>query len=260
MNRRKRSSLTWRAAHGSPGVSGGAVSAFCFAQLALIAALLVPTQASAQASAQAGQHSMLMQRRSFTNLMEEAARPKNEPVRRAHVQKEPEAMPFHIINYRLLPAVGNFAASGFMGDVSDVRLAGAYGGTRTPGFPCLQVKYAAMGEAGWAGVMWQNPANNWGTVDGGYNLSKARKLSFWARGDKGGEMVEFILGGASSVFPDSDGLTTGDLKLTLQWKHYLLDVSNANLSYISSGFGFVLKQPDHPAGCTFYLDEVCYTE
>jgi hypothetical protein len=147
-----------------------------------------------------------------------------------------------------------------MGDVSDIRLSGAYEKTRTPGFPCLQVKYAALGEAGWAGVMWQNPANNWGTVDGGYNLKRAKKLSFWARGAKGGEIIEFILGGASSVFPDSDALTTGDIRLTAEWKHYLLDVSQANLSYISSGFGFVLKQPQHPTGCTFYLDEVCYTE
>ena len=222
-------------------------------------ALVFGLAAATCAPAQVGQ-SVLMQRRAFTNLVEEAPRPKNEPVRRAYSQKAPVAMPFHIINYRLLPAVDNFAASGFMGDVSDIRLAGAYTGTRTPGFPCLQVKYAAEGEAGWAGVMWQNPANNWGTVDGGYNLSKAKKLSFWARGDKGGEIVEFILGGASSVFPDSDGLTTGDIKLTTEWKHYMLDVSKANLSYISSGFGFVLKQPQHPTGCTFYLDEVCYTE
>lgn len=213
-----------------------------------------------RAPAQSQQSTVLMQRRAFTNLLEQAPRPKKEQARRAHVDRAPVELPFHIINYRLLPAVDNFAASGFMGDVSDIRLAGAYAGTRTPGYPCLQVKYAAMGEAGWAGVMWQNPANNWGTVDGGYNLKNAKKLSFWAKGSKGGEVVEFILGGASSVFPDSDGLTTGEIKLTPQWKRYVLDVSNANLSYISSGFGFVLKQPQHPNGCTFYLDEVCYAE
>jgi hypothetical protein len=211
-----------------------------------------------RASAEVGSHPLLMQRRAFTNLVEEASRPTKEPVRRAYAEKAPVEMPFHIINYRLLPAVDNFAASGFMGDVSDVRLGGSYEGTRTAGFPCLRVKYAAVGEAGWAGVMWQNPANNWGTVDGGYNLSRARKLSFWAKGDKGGEVVEFILGGASSVFPDSDGVTTGDIKLTSTWTRYELDLSAANLSYISSGFGFVVKQPLHPKGCTFYLDEVCY--
>lgn len=213
---------------------------------------------AAPAPAEEAAHPVLMQRKAYTNVMEEAARPKKEPVRRAHEDKPPVDMPFHIINYRLLPAVDNFAASGFMGDVSDVRLGGSYEGTRTAGFPCLRVKYAAVGEAGWAGVMWQNPANNWGTVDGGYNLSKAKKLSFWAKGDKGGEVVEFIMGGASSVFPDSDGVTTGDIKLTPTWTHYELDLSGANLSYISSGFGFVLKQPLHPRGCTFYLDEVCY--
>ncbi len=210
--------------------------------------------------AQTNTYPLLMQRRSFTNVAEAAARPVKEPVRRARADKPPVAMPFHIINYRLLPAVANFAASGFMGDVSDVRLAGSYEGTRSEGFPCLMVKYAALGEAGWAGVMWQNPANNWGTVDGGYNLSRAKRLSFWARGDKGGETVEIIVGGASSVFPDSDGLTTGDIRLRTEWTHYLLDVSKANMSYIASGFGFLVKQDHAPEGCVFYLDEVCYTE
>ncbi len=214
--------------------------------------------AAAGASAQVRGHAMLMQRRAFTNVVESVSRPKREPVRRAHAEKPPVQMPFYILNYRLLPAVDHFAASGFMGDVSDVRLSGAYEGTRDKGYPCLKIKYAGLGEAGWAGVMWQNPANNWGTVDGGYNLTRAKRLGFWARGEKGGEMVEIVIGGASSVFPDSDGLTTGDIRLTSEWKQYLLDLSSADLSYISCGFGFILKQPNHLSGCTIYLDDVRY--
>ncbi|OQA23741.1 MAG: hypothetical protein BWY59_02542 [Verrucomicrobia bacterium ADurb.Bin345] len=202
----------------------------------------------------------MMQRKLSATDAEEVSRPVKETSRRRHMKKPPMAMPFHIINYRLLPAVENFAASGFMGDVSDVRLAGSYEGTREEGFPCLRVKYAALGEAGWAGVMWQNPANNWGTVDGGYNLGRAKRLSFWARGERGGEVVEFIVGGASAVFPDSDGLTTGDVTLRTDWTHYHFDLSQADLSYISSGFGFVIKQDENPRGCTFFLDEVRYQE
>ncbi|NCC50681.1 MAG: hypothetical protein EOM20_05635 [Spartobacteria bacterium] len=201
-----------------------------------------------------------MQRRASTNLVEAAPRPVRAPTRRAHMKKPPVEMPFYIVNYRLLPAVDNFAASGFMGDVSDVRLGGSYVGTREEGFPCLRVRYAALGEAGWAGLMWQNPANNWGTVEGGYNLTRAKVLSFWARGAKGGEVVEFILGGASSVFPDSDGLTTGDVTLRPEWTRYFFDLSQADLNYISSGFGFVIKQDTNPMGCTFFLDEVQYQE
>ena len=70
---------------------------------------------------------------------------------------------------------------------------------------------------GWAGVAWQNPANNWGEFDGGYNLTKAKKLSFWARGDKGGEIVEFKLGGTAANYPDSENLTTGALTLKNEW-------------------------------------------
>lgn len=223
--------------------------------LALFAALAA-TASFAQPPRKAG----LMQRRSLTNAFEAAARPVRAPVRQAHKLKPPVEMPFYILNYRMLPAVENFSASGFMGDISDVRLAGSYAGTREEGFPCLRVRYAALGEAGWAGVMWQNPANNWGTVDGGYNLSRAKSLSFWARGERGGEVVEIIVGGASSVFPDSDGVTTGDITLSGEWIRYIFDLSKTDLSYISSGFGFVLKQDRNPSGCTFYLDEVRYQE
>ncbi len=227
-------------------------TAGCFVIFFLLASLI----RNANAESRTG----MMQRRSGTGVVESVSRPTRLPARRAYQKKPPVEMPFYILNYRMLPAVDNFAASGFMGDVSDIRLAGSYEGTREEGFPCLRVRYAALGEAGWAGVMWQNPANNWGTVDGGYNLTRAKALSFWARGEKGGEVVEFILGGASAVFPDSDGLTTGDVTLRREWTRYFFDLSKANLSYISSGFGFVIKQDQNQLGCTFFLDEVKYQE
>ena len=80
------------------------------------------------------------------------------------------------------------------------------------------------------------------------------------RGEKGGEIVEFKLGGTASNYPDSDNLSTGDLTLTDKWQQYELDLTSAELFYISAGFGFVCKQDMNPAGCTFYLDDIKYDQ
>ena len=169
-------------------------------------------------------------------------------------------VPFFVYNNGLVPAVRNFAPSGYMGDVSDLRVMGGYTNTHQEGVACLKVSYASGGEMGWAGMVWQNPANNWGEIDGGYNLSSAKRLTFWARGEKGGEVVEFKLGGMASQHPDSDSVSTGDVVLKNEWTEYTLDLKAANLMYISAGFGFVLKQEANAGGCTFFLDDVRYDE
>ncbi|MFH0880365.1 MAG: hypothetical protein V2A34_11685 [Lentisphaerota bacterium] len=169
-----------------------------------------------------------------------------------------EPMPFYVYNNSVFPPVKNFSPSGYMGDIADLKLSGAYKNLHQEGYPCLKVTYLAEGHQGWAGVGWQNPANNWGEFDGGYNLSNAKLLSFWARGEKGGEIVEFKLGGTAANYPDSENLTTGPLTLQNVWTQYALDLSQADLFYISAGFGMVVKQDSNPNGCTFYIDDVKY--
>ena len=188
--------------------------------------------------------------------------PKSTPVtmKKKFELKTPEAMPFYVFNNAVFPPVKNFALSGYMGDVADVRISGSYSNLHVEGYPTLKVVYGGEGLMGWGGVVWQNPANNWGEFDGGYNLTKAKKLSFWARGDKGGEIVEFKIGGTAANYPDSDNLSSGDITLSDRWTRYALDLSRADLAYISAGFGFVLKQDMNPDGCTFYIDDVRYEE
>jgi hypothetical protein len=188
--------------------------------------------------------------------------PKTSPVKIKDptIAREPQGVPFYVYNNAVTPAVKNFAPSGYMGDVSDLRVMGAYTNLHTEGVACLKITYMAAGEMGWAGLIWQNPANNWGEMDGGYNISKAQRLTFWARGAKGGEVIEFKLGGMASKHPDSDSVSTGDVVLKPEWTQYTLDLKAANLMYISGGFGFVLKQERNTEGCTFYLDDIRYDE
>jgi hypothetical protein len=181
-----------------------------------------------------------------------------QPEKRVKIEKQPVAMPFHVFNNSIYPPVKNFAPSGYMGDIPDVKITGSYKVVLQEGYPALKIAYSATGPSGWSGVMWQNPPNNWGELDGGYNLTSAKKLSFWARGDKGGEIVEFKLGGTLSNYPDSANLSTGDITLANEWTEYTLDLNGAELDYISAGFGFVVKQESSPEGCVFYLDNIRY--
>ncbi|MFH0953422.1 MAG: hypothetical protein V1873_03735 [Verrucomicrobiota bacterium] len=174
--------------------------------------------------------------------------------------RQPAEMPFLVYDNSAKPAIKNFSLSGYMGDVSDLQVMGSYTNLHQPGIPCLKVVYVAGGEQGWGGLVWQNPANNWGEVDAGYNLTRAKKLLFWAKGEKGGEQVQFKMGGMAASHPDSDSVTTGDVKLSGEWTQYGIDLTRATLAYISAGFAFIVTQDGNPEGCTFYLDDVRYEE
>lgn len=178
--------------------------------------------------------------------------------KKPYTQKPEVAVPFYVLNNRMLPPIMNFALSGFMGDSADLRISGGYAAMLRDGYPSLRVSYSPAGNMGWSGAVWQNPANNWGTFDGGYNLQKAKTLNFWARGEKGGEIVSFTCGGTAANYPDSDSLVTGEIQLSDNWLEYVVDLTAVDMRYISAGFGFVVKRDQNPYGCTFFLDDVRY--
>ena len=111
----------------------------------------------------------------------------------------------------------------------------------------------------WAGMYWQNPPDNWGTRKGGYNLTGAVRLVFWAKGEMGGERIEeFRTGGlgGSQTYPDTDTAIIGPVILTKEWKEYTIDLRGKDLSYISGGFAWVTNVDANPHHCTFYLDNI----
>lgn len=169
-----------------------------------------------------------------------------------------EAIPFYIFADR--SSVNNhFIPSGFMGDFGDLKV--DIGSKEDPylGDSCIKIIYNGKGAQGarWAGIMWQNPANNWGTVDKGFNLSKAQKLTFWARGLKGGERIEeFKVGGIMGEFSDTDSAAVGPVVLNKDWTQYTVDLKGKDLSYILGGFAFSTNVDVNPDGATFYLDEI----
>ena len=64
---------------------------------------------------------------------------------------------------------------------------------------CMKITYSPGPET-FAGIFWQNKPNNWGEKSG-RNFSKSgfTKLVFMAKGEKGGELVEFKIGGIDNT-------------------------------------------------------------
>ncbi|MFH1867918.1 MAG: hypothetical protein ABH843_03005 [Candidatus Omnitrophota bacterium] len=155
----------------------------------------------------------------------------------------------------------HYIPSGYMGDYSDVSIADGHQEGPYSGKTCIKVTYRPDASQGarWAGVQWQYPPNNWGEKKGGFDLTGATKLSFWARGEKGGERIEeFKIGGISGTYPDSDIASVGPTVLTKDWQRYEIDLSGKDLSYISGGFSWSSNLDVNPDGCVFYLDDIRY--
>ncbi|MFT5207481.1 MAG: hypothetical protein ACI9CF_001235 [Candidatus Omnitrophota bacterium] len=155
----------------------------------------------------------------------------------------------------------HFFPSGWMGDSADldidtVHLEGSHGGST-----CIKFAYSNKATQGarWSGVYWQNPANNWGSRPGGYDLTGATKLSFWAKGAVGGERIEeFKVGGITGEYSDSDIAGIGPVVLTTEWKQYSIDLEDLDLSSMIGGFAWAANLDNNPNGVTFFLDDIRY--
>jgi predicted small lipoprotein YifL len=155
----------------------------------------------------------------------------------------------------------HFIPSGWMGDYGDIKYNDASQDKPYSRKSCIKIIYSAQKKqgAGWAGIYWQDPANNWGNLKGGYDLTGAKKLTFWARGEKGGEVItEFKVGGISGERSDSASSSVGPISLTQDWKEYTIDLKDEDLVHMIGGFSFVISSMENPEGATFYIDEIAY--
>ncbi len=197
-------------------------------------------------------------RKPKAKLKEEAA-----AVAETEVGSKPEAPVFKgFLVYEDKTTGGNhYAPSGWMGDYTDLKLDYGYKKKPHQGLTCIRIEYNVRESqrAGWAGMFWQNPSGNWGEKKGGYNLTGAAKLTFWARGEKGNEKIKkFKVGGISGTYPDSCSVDFGPVVLGKKWRKYTINLKNRDLSYINGGFCWVAVAGDNPSGIVFYLDDIKY--
>jgi len=183
-----------------------------------------------------------------------------DPTMKAESKKQ-ENMPFYVYSDGR-SASNHYIPSGWMpnaGTGKDIKYEAASKEDPYLGDTCIKIAYKDVSGNKWAGIYWQNPANNWGTVDGGFDLSKATKFTFWARGEKGGERIEeFKVGGIMGEFSDSDVANIGPVILNKEWTQYTIDLKGKDMSYIIGGFCWATNVDVNPDGVTFYLDELKY--
>ena len=156
----------------------------------------------------------------------------------------------------------HYVPSGWMGDTAYIKFNDSYTTNPHSGSTSIKITYS-VGHEGWAGIYWQDPEGNWGQIkEGGYNLTGATNLTFWARGENGGEKIEFKVGGITGNYPDSlqPAVSSGVITLTNEWKQYSIDLTGKDLSHIIGGFAWVTNKSNNPNGATFYLDDIKYDQ
>jgi hypothetical protein len=150
---------------------------------------------------------------------------------------------------------GLYTPSGWMGEISSIAMESRSGGHLPGQTGSLEVAFKSI--RGWGGVVWQDPPNDWGTRPGGYDLSRATRLTFWARGARGGEHVTFGYGliGIDKRFHDS-ALDRLEITLGREWQRYVIELDGHDLSCIKTGFLWTVQAQPEPL--TFFLDDVRY--
>ncbi len=127
---------------------------------------------------------------------------------------------------------------------------------------CMRVRYEP-GPTGWAGQYWLNGADNWGEA-AGKDMTGYSRITFWARGEDGGERVEFKAGALNLTkqegirHKDSFRTSLGRMSLTREWRRYTIDLAGLDLSSVIGAFAWVATVEDNPAGLVFYIDDLQY--
>lgn len=144
--------------------------------------------------------------------------------------------------------------SGWMGATAALTLDGDH--TENPHDGSASIKMRYEGKYSWVGVAWQNPPNNWGDQDGGFDLTGARELELWARGEYGGEKVSLGVGllGKDTAFPDSGQTKVDNIVLTRGWQRYAVPLDKIDLTSLKTGFVVTISGRSAPV--TIYLDSI----
>jgi hypothetical protein len=152
-----------------------------------------------------------------------------------------------------------FLPSGWMGDAvggeSFVRLAEVGGGT-SPATGDRREKTlkfdVSVGPQGWAGICWQYPVNNWGERPGA-SIKGATKLTFWAEGARGGEILEFHIGITNA---DSAKATLPPTVLQTEWQKYEIELRDQELSNVVTAFAWITPSGKNSKPISFYLRDI----
>ncbi len=158
-----------------------------------------------------------------------------------------------------------FYPSGWMGKpdpwIDDRLTVADVTSTRNSGNTSLRISWKPATRNAWAGIYWLYPQSSSEVERGsdeldwkeypGRDLSGATKLTFWARGEWGGEIAEFKFGGIRAQVS-----VLGPVVLEREWRRYEIPITGGDLTRVVGGFCWVTNALQNPRGCTIYVDDV----
>ncbi len=148
---------------------------------------------------------------------------------------------------------GPWIPSGYMGTTQAIQMQLDCPTAPHSGSTCIRAQF--VDHSGWGGVLWQSPANDWGNQPGGLDLSGANTLEFYARGETGGEVVTFQVGGLEKAnFPDSFRTQKREIVLSTTWTRYRIALDGLDLSCVKTPFGWVYAS--NGQSTVFFLDDI----
>jgi hypothetical protein len=170
-----------------------------------------------------------------------------------------------------------------------VGISGSWTETKYSGATAIRCTFRNLNGRNYGGFLFQNgilrgddkaPKENFGTeANAGLNLTGATQLSFWARGESGGEVVRFFMGGIGwdttgflrrpqtpctkkvegpCPYPDSTPKAMIQSVLTREWRRYVINLRGRDLHYVLGGFGWYADAVSNPEGAVFYVDDIQY--
>lgn len=128
------------------------------------------------------------------------------------------------------------------------------------GASCIRVDVRWQ-EPFWCGLGVSCKADYWGekTKEAAFDLRRARKLVFFARGEKGEEMIDVKVAiTGDKQFGDSakEPASSGWISLGKGWQRHEVDLSRTDLSRCVIPFAFVTSKDRNGRDITFFLDEI----
>ncbi|HEY8399781.1 MAG TPA: glycoside hydrolase family 2 TIM barrel-domain containing protein [Cytophagaceae bacterium] len=161
-------------------------------------------------------------------------------------------LPFYVYKDGVNPP---YIPTAYMGDYKDLRVDAAHRQITYSGTGSIKITYD--NPAGWYGLGFVDPPDDWGDKPGGYDVSGATKFTFWAKATNENVIATFGFGliGKDKEFYDTERKSL-KVQLTNQWKKYEINVSKSDLRCIRSGFTIFGGGIGEPY--SIYIDDIMF--
>jgi len=149
-----------------------------------------------------------------------------------------------------------YVLSAYMGDYKTVSVDLNNTETVKSGETAIKIEFKGKNE--WYGLGFVDPANDWGDILGGYDISGAETFSFWAKASYNNLNAEIGFGlieeGDKPFYDSSKKLV--ELSLTDKWEKYTIKTKRLDLTSIRSGF--VIFTSGQAISHTIYIDDIVF--